>query len=164
MEESLNGNFCSVEGELAKESRMSSYFAMDTAAEGARWNGRNASTMVVAARKLGPAALGNIWLLWLCKAVIACTSAFDTYLTIKYVDSLTTYEQNPVGRWLMGLDGGPVADTQQIAAFVTAKFLGTIIVLLTIQGLALWRLTLAGLVAFAVAIFQLLLTAHLLFS
>lgn len=107
--------------------------------------------------------LCNVWTLLMCKGVIGCASAFDTYLTLKYAASLPVYEQNPIGRWLMGLDAGPEADTQQIAAFITAKFVGTVIVLLTIQGLAFWRLRLAGLVAVPVAAFQLLLVLHLVF-
>lgn len=107
--------------------------------------------------------LSSVWTLIACKAVIGCASAFDTYLTLKYATSLPTYEQNPIGRWLMGLDAGPEASTQQIAAFITAKFVGTVIVLLTIQGLAFWRLRLAGMVAVPVAAFQLLLVLHLMF-
>lgn len=103
-------------------------------------------------------------LLLACKSVIGLVSAFDTYLTIKYAVSLDVYEQNPLGRWLMGLDEGPVCDTQQIAAFITAKFIGTIIVLVSIQGIAFWRVHLATAVACPVALFQLGLVAHLLFN
>lgn len=112
-------------------------------------------------RSVSLALLCNVWVLIACKGVIGCTSAFDTYLTLKYVTSLATYEVNPLGRWLMGLDTGPEANTQQIAAFITAKFLGTILVLLTIQGLAFWRLRVASLVAIPVAAVQLWLVLHL---
>ncbi len=91
-------------------------------------------------------------------------SAFDTYLTIKYAESLDIYEQNPLGRWLMGLDQGPVCETQQIAAFITAKFVGTLLVLLVIQGLAYWRIRVAGLVATPIAMAQLYLVLHLVFG
>lgn len=110
------------------------------------------------------AGVTSVWMLMVCKAIIGGASAFDTYLTIKYAESLDVYEQNPVGRWLMGLDHGPVAQTQQIAAFITAKFLGTLLVLMAIQGVAYWRSRLAGLVAIPVAAFQLSLVAHLLFG
>lgn len=108
--------------------------------------------------------VANVWTVLMCKAIIGCTSAFDTYLTIKYSRSLDIYEQNPIGRWLMGLDHGPVVETQQIAAFITAKFLGTIIVLVAIQGVAIWRVRLAGIIAIPIAAFQLSLIAHLLFG
>lgn len=111
---------------------------------------------------LSVATLSNVWLLLVCKATIGCVAAFDTYLTIKYAESLDTYEQNPLGRWLMGLDQGPICETQQIAAFITAKFLGTLLVLIVIQGLAFWRVRVAGLVATPLALAQLYLVAHLL--
>ena len=116
------------------------------------------------AKRLAAALACNVWILLVCKGIIGGASAFDTYLTIKYAGSLDTYEQNPLGRWLMGLDHGPVADTQQIAAFITAKFLGTICVLLAIQGVAFWRVPLAGVIAILIASFQLLLVAYLLFG
>lgn len=106
--------------------------------------------------------LCNVWLLLACKATIGCVAAFDTYLTIKYAQSLDTYEQNPLGRWLMGLDQGPICETQQIAAFITAKFLGTLLALIVIQGLAFWRVRVAALVATPLALAQLYLVAHLL--
>ena len=124
-----------------------------------RWEARSRSALMWLV-----AGAGSVWMLLACKAVIGFTSAFDTYLTIKYAQSLDVYEQNPMGRWLMGLDLGPVADTQQIAAFVTAKFVGTLLVLMTIQGVAFWRLDLAGLIAVPVALVQLSLIVHLLFA
>ena len=108
------------------------------------------------------AAVSSVWLLLLSKTMIGCVSAFDTYLTIKYAESLDVYEQNPLGRWLMGLDQGPICETQQIAAFITAKFLGTLLALIAIQGLAFWRVRVAGLVATPLALAQLYLVVHLL--
>ncbi len=116
------------------------------------------------AKKWTASVISSVWLLLACKTMIGCVSAFDTYLTIKYAESLDIYEQNPVGRWLMGLDHGPVCETQQIAAFITAKFLGTLLVLIAIQGLAFWRVRVAGLVAAPVALGQLYLVVHLLFG
>ena len=117
-----------------------------------------------ATRWLVVATLSNVWVLLGCKAIIACVSALDTYLTMKYVSSLYVYELNPIGRWLMDLDTGPDADTKQIAAFITAKFLGTMMVILTIQGLSYWRARWAGLIALSIAAFQLLLIGHLFFG
>lgn len=109
-------------------------------------------------------ALCNFWILFCCKAIISSVAAFDIYLTIKYVSFLNVYERNPLGRWLMALDNGPEVETQQIAAFITVKFLGTILVILIIHGLASWRVDLAGLVAVSIAIFQLGLVYYLLFA
>lgn len=113
-------------------------------------------------QRWGLAIVSSVWLLLMCKMLIGVVSAYDTYLTIKYAESLDIYEQNPLGRWLMGLDQGPVCETQQIAAFITAKFLGTILVLITLQGLAYWRLRVAGMVAIPVAAAQLYLVAFLI--
>lgn len=113
-------------------------------------------------KRVALAVVSSVWVLLACKAVIACVAAFDTYLTIKYAQSLDVYEQNPLGRWLMGLDHGPICETQQIAAFITAKFLGTVVVLITIQGLAYWRVRLAGMVAMPVTAAQLYLLAFLM--
>lgn len=122
------------------------------------------ATRMRVAKQIVATSLASVWTLLLCKAVIGFAAAFDTYLTLKYAESLDVYEQNPLGRWLMDLDHGPVASTQQIAAFVTAKFLGTILVLMTLQGVAFWRVRLAGMLAVPVAAFQLSLVAHLLFA
>lgn len=108
--------------------------------------------------------LSNVWVLLLCKAVIGAVSGFDTYLTIKYAVSLDVYEQNPIGRWLMGLDRGPICETQQIAAFITAKFIGTLLALIAIQGIAYWRVRVAGMVALPIALAQLCLVAVLIFG
>ncbi len=108
--------------------------------------------------------LCNVWALMICKLIIGTVSAFDTYLTMKYVISLETYEQNPIGRWLMGLDSGPVCETQQIAAFITAKFVGTLLVLLAIQAVAYYRVRLATMIAIPVTGFQIYLASHLLFG
>jgi hypothetical protein len=77
---------------------------------------------------------------------------------------LDIYEQNPLGRWLMGLDQGPICETQQVAAFITAKFLGTLLAMIAIQGLAYWRVRVAILVATPLACGQLYLALHLLFG
>lgn len=126
----------------------------------ARWTRRSLSLC----KQWSVAVVSSVWLLLVCKTMIGCVAAFDTYLTIKYAESLDIYEQNPLGRWLMGLDQGPVCETQQIAAFITAKFLGTLLVLIAIQGLAFWRVRVAGMVAMPVALAQLYLVAHLLFG
>lgn len=109
-------------------------------------------------------AFCNPWTLLLCKIMIGIVSVYDIYLTIKYVEYLGTYELNPVGRWLMGLDQGPECTLKQVAAFVSAKFAGNFIALSVIELLASWKRYIATAVAFPVVLFQLWLLYFLMFG
>ncbi|MCA9083133.1 MAG: hypothetical protein KDA81_03715 [Planctomycetaceae bacterium] len=60
--------------------------------------------------------------------VIAGVSIYDTYLTIHYSEVMYHMEQNPLGCWLIRLDGG------QVGIFVRAKLAGTLVVLSTLVG------------------------------
>jgi hypothetical protein len=104
----------------------------------------------------------NRWALFGAKLLIGLISAYDVYLTIKYVGALPTYELNPVGRWLMRLDSGPTCELQQIAAFITAKFAGNLIALSVIELLASLNRSMAGAVALPVAAFQVWLLYYLM--
>jgi hypothetical protein len=102
--------------------------------------------------------------LLVCKLVIGIVSAYDIHLTIKYANSLPSLELNPVGRWIMGLDQGPECDLQQIASFITAKFVGNIITISVIGFLATWKPRIGSAVAVSVASLQLLLLYFLMFG
>ena len=71
-------------------------------------------------------SLAIFLLLWL---LIIAISATDSYLSFKYSDFLYEMELNPVGRWLIELDGGDVALFAGVKlfgtwlAFVMASFL-----------------------------------------
>ncbi len=108
--------------------------------------------------------ISNPWALLACKATIGLVSAFDIYLTIKYFESLPTFELNPIGRWLMALDEGPDCHLSQIAGFIASKFAGNFAALTVIEFLVRWKLAIAGVVAFALAVFQLGLLYFLLFA
>lgn len=108
--------------------------------------------------------LSSVWGLLACKCIILVVSAFDIYLTVKYVEFLPELELNPVGRWLLGVDKGPRCDLQQAAAFITAKFAGNVLVLAIIEALAHWGFRRVGFVAGAVALFQILLGIFLCFA
>lgn len=108
--------------------------------------------------------LCNPWTLLLCKLTIGVVSAYDIYLTIKYVESLSTYELNPIGRWLMRLDAGPQCELSQTASFIAAKFCGNFIALSVIELLGTWKAYIAAAVALAIAAFQLGLLGFLLFG
>lgn len=56
--------------------------------------------------------------LWL---FIALVSAIDTYLCVRYAESLIAMEQNPVCQWLLAVNGVPI--------LISLKFLGTTLVL-----------------------------------
>ncbi len=106
----------------------------------------------------------NRWSLLVCKFLIGVVSAYDIYLTVKYVEYLGTYELNPVGRWLMHLDDGPECELKQVAGFITAKFAGNFLVLSVIEFLASWKRYLATAVAVPVVLFQLGLLFYLMFG
>ncbi len=108
--------------------------------------------------------LGSIWGLLACKCIILVVSALDIYLTVKYVEFMPQLELNPLGRMLLGIDNGPECKLQHAAAFITAKFAGNVIVLAIIEMLAHCRFRRVGLVAAAVALFQILLGIFLLFA
>lgn len=99
-----------------------------------------------------------------CSLLIGFVSAYDSYLTVMYVDSLQSMELNPVGRYMMGLDD-PLHDcTPHIATFLGCKFAGTVLVLFVLQLLWVWRRPLSNMVAMKVALAQALLALMLLFG
>lgn len=105
-----------------------------------------------------------MWMMCACKLVIVMVSTYDTYLTIKYAEFLCECEQNPIARWLMNLDTGPVSNMEQIAAFVTAKFAGNLLVVISLQAIGSWRPNLEAVVAIPVTIVQLYLGYYLTFA
>jgi hypothetical protein len=106
--------------------------------------------------------LESPWTLLACKLIIGLVSAYDIFLTIKYVNSLPLMELNPIGRWMMQLDSGPECGLDQIACFVAAKFSGNFLTLACIELLCHWRRSLACLVACGVSAAQLLLLYFLM--
>lgn len=97
-----------------------------------------------------------------CQLLIGLVSAYDIFLTIKYVEYLPELELNPIGRWLMQLDAGPTCSLDQVACFVSAKFAGNFLSLAIIEALGRWKPTLAGSVAVVVAALQLVLLSFLI--
>ncbi len=108
--------------------------------------------------------LNCVWCLMLFKAIILAVSAYDIYLTVKYVEYLPQLELNPFGRWLLGLDQGPTCCLQQAAAFITAKFTGNVLVVVVLELLSSFGFRLVGFVAAAVAFFQVWLGFFLYFA
>jgi|LakMenEpi03Aug12_release.lakeMendotaPanAssembly.Ray.scaffolds.fasta_scaffold1096307_1 hypothetical protein len=100
----------------------------------------------------------------ICSLLIGFVSAYDSYLTVMYVDSLQGLELNPVGRYMMGLDDPINGYTPHIAMFLGCKFAGTVLVLFVLQILWIWRRHLSSMVAMKVAFAQTLLAFMLLFG
>lgn len=74
-------------------------------------------------RQLADAGTIALALMWL---FIAAVSSMDVYCSIKYEVELLAEEMNPIGRWLMELDGGSVS------LFMACKFFCN---LLAVSGL-----------------------------
>ncbi len=76
-------------------------------------------------------------------------------------------ESNPVGRWIMGLTSQCIekvpddSQIEKIAVFVSLKFIGTLLVTITLQALYLWRKDWSTFIALNLAGFQLGLFAYL---
>lgn len=60
-------------------------------------------------------------ILWI---FIACTCAIDVYFSVRLAKSLPEMEMNPIGRWLLRLDGGSAA------LFMSVKWLTNLLMLL----------------------------------
>ncbi len=121
------------------------------------WSPPSTGLFVSAAEEPRRISRSNILLtaLWLFIGLVA---AYDVYLSIKYQDTLRFQELNPIGIWLMEMDGGSVA------AFMGAKLLGTVLALGTIQVLYWYKRAIGMTVAAALASCQALLGAFLLFG
>jgi hypothetical protein len=81
-----------------------------------------AATVRFSAYKL---AFAGLWVF------IGLVGAVDTYLTVKYRAVMPAVEENPVGKWLMRLDG------QDVSLFVGCKMGGTILALGVLAGIGL---------------------------
>lgn len=68
------------------------------------------------------------WQLWFPVAllVIGLVSLYDTFLIVKYSESLWLMEENPVGRWLLEIND------QDVSVFVRIKLAGTLLVMSTL--------------------------------
>ncbi len=91
--------------------------------------------------------------LWL---VIASVGAVDTFLTLKYRDVMFVVEKNPVGRFLIALNGNDVT------LFVVCKIAGTYLALGVLAWIGLHiRRTISYAVIVPIAVAQLALVCYL---
>jgi hypothetical protein len=109
-----------------------------------------------------PARFGVFMALWM---IVGFVSAYDSYLTLKYCESLHVHELNPIGRWLMGLEWHkPSPDPAGTALFLACKFAGTVVVLGVLILLYRYRERMGLTVAGSLALFQLGLGMFLFFG
>ena len=104
---------------------------------------------------LWPAGCQNLIFpgLWL---LIGSISAIDTYLTVKFRESLALLESNPIANLLLDLDQG---DASLLIGF---KFLGSIIALGILAALYLQNRRMGMMVSSGLACFQVGLLCYLL--
>jgi hypothetical protein len=93
--------------------------------------------------------------------IIALVSIYDMYLTVKYAQYLKYMEQNPVGRWLMQLDQLKNGAIPDLTLFLSAKSIGTLIVLTILALLYHHRRRIGHPVAAGVTTFQVVLAWYL---
>ncbi|MFY8201099.1 MAG: hypothetical protein ACOVLE_10535 [Pirellula staleyi] len=98
--------------------------------------------------------------------IVASVAVYDFVLTIKYSSMLQFMEENPVGRWLMGLDklSRDFGETPDLTLFLTLKTIGTLTVLATMYLLFRWRSRIGHPVALGVSSYQIYLAGYLTFA
>lgn len=93
-----------------------------------------------------------------CCLIVAIVSVHDAFLVVLNDDVIAQFEQNPLGRWLLDLQGG------DIWLFVLVKLMGTAVVCATLIVLYRIRRQIAMSVAIVLAAFQLALLGYLTFA
>jgi hypothetical protein len=86
---------------------------------------------------------------------VGFVSLYDAALVVRFSDTIWEMEQNPIGRYLIAINGGDVS------LFVGIKLLGTCVVLLTLVGIYLVSRRLAYPIASGVSLFQAALSCYL---
>ena len=93
-----------------------------------------------------------------CSLFVAAVSVHDAMLVVINDDIITQVERNPIGRWLIGLQGGDVW------LFVCLKLVGTAVVCAVLLTLHELSERLALLASGGVAVLQLILLSYLSFA
>ena len=98
--------------------------------------------------------------------IVAIVAVYDTVMTVMYAASLQHMEENPVGRWLMGLHklNHSFGETPDLSFFLTMKVLGTMTVLTVMYLLIRWRARIGNPVSIGVSSFQIALAFYLTFG
>lgn len=90
--------------------------------------------------------------------IIGIISAIDCYWSIRLQECLYEHEKNPLGRWLIELDGG------SIALFMMCKIIGTTVALGVLFFLFLYKRTWAHIICFSICILQVMLLVYLYYG
>ena len=103
------------------------------------------------------AGVRRLWFpaLW---SFIGLVSALDSYLLVRFRELLPDLEENPVGQYLIGLQGG------QVGVFLRTKLAGTVAVLSVLAALYVYRHRWAMPIVGSVAAFQMGLLLYMTFS
>lgn len=98
--------------------------------------------------------------------IVSIVAVYDMIMTVTYSSSLQFMEENPIGRWLMGIHNMNhwYGQTPDLSFFLTMKVLGTVIVLTTMYLLIRWRARIGNPVSIGVSSFQILLAFYLTFA
>jgi hypothetical protein len=115
------------------------------------------------------AMLRHLWSRWtrssgplLCHcAIIGLVSVYDMFLTVKYAQHLKYLEQNPIGRWMMQLDNLKHGTLPNLTLFLSAKSIGTLVVIAILATLYHRRRRIGHPVALGVSAFQVMLAWYL---
>ena len=91
----------------------------------------------------------------LCCSWIAVVSVHDALLVVAHHELINQFERNPIGRWLLQLDGG------EVWLLVVVKLAGTAAVCTVLVRLYQYRADIALTVAVVLSCLQLLLLLHL---
>lgn len=116
-------------------------------ADGGELNGR--------AQSVQRTQLGVFSAMWV---LIGAVSAFDTYLTVRYQETLVLLECNPVALWLLAYD------EWNPATLVALKFLGSMIVLGVLALSFRWRPRWGMFMSLSIALFQTALLGFLVLA
>ena len=97
---------------------------------------------------------------------VASVAVYDFVLTITYAPMLQYMEENPLGRWIMGLDRLSLefGESPDLTLFLTMKVIGTMTVLASMYALVQWRSRIGHPVALGVSSFQIFLAVYLTFA
>lgn len=90
-----------------------------------------------------------------CCGIIAAISVHDAMLLIVNHETIVEEERNPLGQWLLALQGG------EVWLFVVVKLVGTAVVCSTLITLFEWRPPIGMIVASSLTCVQLALLAYL---
>lgn len=90
-----------------------------------------------------------------CCILIVAIGAVDTWLVVKYSDSIFELEQNPICLYLISLD------PYQLSLFIAGKILGLGVVICTLVALFTFWKEIAMAVTYGVTVFQIVLLSYL---